>query len=321
MNVLVVGYGSIGMRHVRNLSNCNFIEKIVVYTKVKQARAEDLSKVFFVDSYREALDLTAERFDVAFAIIANETFKHIEASLILAEKGIHLLIEKPLSHNLSKVDLLLELIQKKNIKVMVAYNFRFLPAIRYLKEQIAREAIGRLYFAQIEVGQYLPSWRSNIYYADSYSSKKEYGGGVALDLSHELDYMRYLFGDPLQWKTLKSRSRELDINSEDLFQGIYKYNEFVCHVQMDYLQRNPKRRIRVVGSRGEIVIDLIGKKIEASFDTGLELTADAFNIEKTYVDELNHFVEAIKTDFNPCISVYDGIEAMKLLEDNDGVGS
>ena len=81
---------------------------------------------------------------------------------------------------------------------------RFLGAVRHIKEQLAKNLLGDIYFAQIEAGQYLPLWRERDY-TESYSAHKSKGGGVALDLSHEIDYMRYLFGNPCSWKVFKTK--------------------------------------------------------------------------------------------------------------------
>ena len=321
MKALVVGYGSIGRRHILNLSKIDSIEQIIVYTKIKDGFENTCEKkVSFIEASTLGLGAVTERYKVDFAIIANETYKHIDAAIILAERGIHLFVEKPLSHNLEKVNLLKEVVQKNKIKIFIAYNLRYLPAIQYLKDQMSQKVLGNLYFAQIEVGQYLPFWRPHVNYTDSYSANAEFGGGVALDLSHEVDYMRFLFGEPFLWKTVKSKASELDIDSEDIFEGIYKFEcGFMCHVHMDYLQRKAKRSIRIVGSKGEIVCDFIGKRIDIhSPDHAIRLTEEKlFKIEDTYKDELERFIETLKSKNVTAISIDDGIKALRLLADSN----
>ena len=319
MNVLVIGYGSIGRRHVLNLTKLDCIDEIVVYTKIKNDLDKSYEKkVTFIDASILTLSAACNHLKFDFAIIANQTYKHIDTAITLAQKGFDLFVEKPLSHNLEKIDILKETARNKKIKIFVAYNLRFLPAIQYIKNQLSLKVLGDLYFAKIEVGQYLPSWKTNINYIDSYSANAEYGGGVALDLSHEVDYMRYLFGEPDLWKTLKSKVSDLKINSEDIFEGIYKYRQgFICNVHMDYLQCKTKRRIHIVGSKGYITCDMIEKWIEiSSKENEIRLTEkNLFNVENTYIEELLHFIQNIKLNKEPDISVDDGIKAIKLLED------
>ncbi|MBF0232988.1 MAG: Gfo/Idh/MocA family oxidoreductase [Desulfamplus sp.] len=319
LNVLVVGYGSIGRRHVHNMSKMDSIKNIIVYTKIKDSIDNICEKISFINAAKIDLDSAIDSYEIHFAIIANETYKHIDTAMILAQKHIHLLIEKPISHTIEAVVSLSAIVQKNQIKVFVAYNLRFLAAMKYLKEQISQKVIGDIYFAQIEVGQYLPSWRANVDYKNSYSANAAYGGGVALDLSHEVDYMCYLFGEPQFWKTIRSKVSELEINSEDIFEGIYKYKTgFICHVHMDYLQRNAVRKLRILGSGGEIICDFIGKWIEIILpERTMKLTdKNLFNLDDTYKAELEDFIQTLESKNEPSISIDDGINALKLLEDS-----
>ena len=314
MKALVVGCGASGKRHIGNLVKLDAIEGISVYTKNKDC----LKGIGDKDKINITGSLDNVKAD--FALIANETYRHIDTALFLAAKGMDLFIEKPLSHDRDKTDELKEIARKKKIKIFVGYNLRYLGAMKYMKNKLSENIIGDLYFAKIEVGQFLPSWRPDRDYRNSYSASAAKGGGVALDLSHEVDYMRYLFGDPCTWKALKGKVSRLEINSEDIFEGIYKYdNNFICNVHMDYLQNNKKREIRIVGSEGVLNCDLIGKSIR--INKGDKETVindrDMFDIDRTYMDELRHFIKSIEEDIIPDITLDDGISALKLLEDGE----
>lgn len=319
MQVLVVGYGSIGRRHVGNLLKLNNISKAFVYTRIKEKDPAILDKrIQLIDSSGYSLEdiLGHEKFD--FAIIANETYKHIDTAVTLAKKGIHLFIEKPLSHNLDRVEILKEMVEEQKLKVFIAHNLRFLGVIQRIKQELGKRTIGHLYFAQIEVGQYLPDWRPNVDSRESYSSDSKKGGGVSLDLSHELDYMKYLFGMPLLWKTFKCKTSNLEINSDDLFEGIYQFNNgFICNVHMDYLQKKKKRTLRVVGSEGTITMDMVSKHMEIVKSDVIQCLNDEslFDTGKTYMDELCHFIDVVKNDTSPLVSLSDGISILEMLED------
>lgn len=320
---MVIGYGSIGRRHTNNLIKLDCIGKITVYTKIKQCleNLDRKEKIIFVDSL-DFLQMHSPDFTkVDFAIIANETYKHVNSAILLAENGINLFIEKPLSHSLEKVNFLKEIAQKNEIKIFVGYNLRLLGAIKYIKEQLSKGIIGNLYFAKIEAGQYLPSWRKNIDYRESYSASVQKGGGVALDLSHEVDYMRYLFGPPNSWKIVKAKVSGLEIDSDDIFEGIYKYqNNFVCNVHMDYLEKDIKREMRIVGSEGTLICDFIRKIIQIKKNNAHELIINdrnLFDINKTYVDEIIQFIEAVKKNKEPNVTLDDGIEVLRLLEEKN----
>lgn len=311
MEVLLIGCGSIGRRHLRNLIALSQIKKIFVYSKVKNCLSglKDKNKVTFVESLD---DIQAD-----LAIIANETYKHVDTALMLAKKGMHLFIEKPLSHNLSgKPDLLKRIISRNKLKLGVGYNLRFLGAIKFIKAILSQRILGDIYFVKIEVGQYLPSWRSGRDYRASYSASKSRGGGVALDLSHEIDYMRYFFGDPHSFKVVKVKASDLKIDSEDIFEGIYVYDKFICNVHMDYLQKDKRRIIRIEASKGSLVCDLISKKIiiVTSGKKKIVTNKKLFDLDKTYIHEIISFIRSIENDYNPEVTFEDGIKVLELIE-------
>lgn len=323
MNVLVIGFGSIGKRHVANLSKMDEIKAVYVLTGQKPQEGQD-QKVHFLDP----LDLKAPRKlshfllkqQIEFAVIANETSKHLATSLMIADAGIHLFIEKPLSHTLDGVTALSETAVRRGLKIFVGYNLRFLGVIRDLKEKLSRSIIGDLYFGRIEAGYSLALWRPDRDYRTMYSSSSAKGGGVALDLSHEVDYMRFLFGQPRSWKVMRTKASSLEIDTDDLFEGLYQFdNNFVCSVHMDYLQPCKKREIRIFGSKGSIVCDVAGNLLKTKAeDCGEVCVTDQrmFDIPGTYVDEMRHFVAVMKGMEEPCVTLDDGIKALKLLQDS-----
>jgi predicted dehydrogenase len=320
MNVLVVGYGSIGKRHVENLLKLRQVDQIIVCSSHHDSfqNHPEKEKLRLVRSLDELSPMMSPGRQIRFAIVANETHRHIQTAKILAHSGLHLFLEKPLSHSLQEALSFRETVSNRGIKIFVAYNMRFLGAIPYVKNQLSAGAIGRLCFAEIEVGQYLPAWRPLSDYRDGYSARKERGGGAASDLSHEIDYMRYLFGDPDSWKIMKSKVSDLEIHCEDVFKGLYRFSSgFLCSVHTDYIRRNKKRRIHVVGSEGTLECDLIQKFIRTEKNSGEAswiVDASLFDMDDSYRRELNHFIDCIENDQTPQITMDDGIEVLKFIE-------
>ncbi len=316
MIALVVGCGSIGKRHINNLLKEKGVSKIFVYS-----RRADCLKDFSAPGGRVELINDYSRITADFAVICNETSSHIYTALKLAKKGMHLFIEKPLSHQLKGVKALKNIAAQKGLKVFVGYNLRFLKAIEYAKDILASGALGDLCSARIEVGQYLPDWRTGRDYRETYSASRKKGGGVALDLSHELDYMCYLFGSPVKWKALKANSGALKIDSEDIFEGVYGFsNGLICSVHMDYLQRAKKRMFSLIAGKGELTLDFIAKEIKADFIGGeksrVSRSKKFFDIDKTYRDEIKDFINSIKEN-KPCsVGLEDGERVLKLIGDS-----
>lgn len=324
MRVFVVGYGSIGKRHVNNLLERDDVEQIFILTKIDPISSNHITyeKVTFIKSptlsSSDLSCLSSMRLSKSdFAIIANETSKHMDWAISLGRLGFNLIIEKPLSDTLDRSSELQSIIDKMKIKVMVGYNLRFLGIIKLIKEYLLNGLLGKLYFARIEVGQYLPSWRKGVEYRTTYSADKSMGGGVALDLSHEIDYMKYFFGFPISWKIVKEKVSELEITSDDIFEGVYRYNDFLCSVHMDYLQQQKKRECRIVGSKGFLICDFVKNRLDLESDIAGNICIDAptfFDIDKTYRDELGQFIQSIRNDEEPKMTISDGLDVLKLLE-------
>lgn len=311
MKVLLVGCGSIGRRHLKNLTVLSQVEKVFVYSGVKNCLngLKNMRKVSILNSL--------DNVQADLAIIAGETYKHLDIAVMLAKKKIHLFIEKPISHQLSKkLGLLNRLVKRNKLKLTIGYNLRFLGAVKFVKSILSRRILGDVYFVRIEAGQYLPGWRSGRSYKVSYSASKKRGGGVSSDLSHEIDYMRYFFGNPRSFKIVKARVSNLNIDSEDVFEGIYIYDRFICSVHMDYLQKDKKRVIRIEASKGYLVCDLVNKKIIIEVNGKKRIITDKklFDLDKTYIQEILNFIGSIKNGRKPEVTFEDGVKVLELIE-------
>ena len=195
MKVLIIGYGSIGKRHAKILSNINKIKELRVLTSQKKIPYKQINRINKIKEYNPD-----------YIVICNETSKHLRYLEFIENnfKKKLILIEKPIFEKFHNIKI------SKN-KVYVGYNLRFHPLLNSLKENIKNRKIWNV---QIICGSYLPSWRKNINYIKSYSSKK-IGGGVTLDLSHELDYAVWLFGNLKPKFVINKKISDLKIQSDD----------------------------------------------------------------------------------------------------------
>ena len=277
--VLVVGYGSIGKRHVTNLIKLGI--KPHVLTKYA-----DSNEAFFYTKLPSDLY-------VDYAIIATPTDQHLSDVLNVYNTGCRkILVEKPIEINLSKCKLMMKFAEQKNLSVFCAYNLRFLKVIQTLKNLI-KEIENKICIVQITCGQYLPEWRPTFDYRNSYSAKRDRGGGADLDISHEIDYMCWLFGYPEHVVfTRRDNLSSLSLDSPDYFFGMYRYSNFVVNTELDYI-RKKERTIKIIGENNTIVeIDFIRKKFKID---GIKVDDPVyFNLEDSYCQELMEFL-----DINP----------------------
>lgn len=287
MHALVVGCGSIGRRHAVNLLALDGIGRVTVATSrpdCLEALGSDPRIVAVSSSEGVACD---------FAIVANDTDRHVGAAAALLQRGVPVLVEKPLSSTSEDVDALIA--SAAGILVGVAYNMRFLGVIPLLREWLESGVLGTPYFARIEVGQDLAEWRPGRDYRDAYSASRSRGGGVALDLSHEVDYMRLLFGDPTAWDVRTARTGALDGDVEDVFEGLYSFGDrFLCSVHMDYLEHGTRRTLVAVTSRGRLNCDFIAGTLTATMDLPPHPDhSSLFDMAATYRLEVAAFADTV----------------------------
>lgn len=294
----MVGSGSIAQRHVRNLLEMR-VRKVTVVT------ARDVSTdVTFTDP-RVSVSRMIPNDPPRVAIIANDSDRHVETARRLAAHGVHLLVEKPIAVELTD-DLagLCSEMRAGGLIGRVAYNLRFLGVMAEIRRVIDGGELGTMVFARIEVGQWLPDWRPNRPHDASYSASAGRGGGVALDLSHEVDYMRMLFGQPTVWCGRTSRTGVLGIEAPDVFDAIYSYPQgFSCTVHMDYLERTVRRRIRIVGTEGVVDCDIAARRMEVTTRSGTRVYDDPelFDVASTYVQEIVSFFGEVADPSEPSI--------------------
>ena len=226
-NAVVVGYGSIGARHVR------LLRQLGCRTAIVSRRRIDLEPCHA--TLKDALQ--AERPD--YVVLANETSEHLPALTTLAESGFDgtVLVEKPL------FDRSRALPENRFAYGFVGYNLRFHPVLRALREALSDQ---RAISVQVYVGQYLPQWRPGSDYRTGYSAQAASGGGVLRDLSHEFDYIGWLFGPWQRIVATGGRLSPLEIDSDDCWGVLMALDGCpVLTLQLNYLDRAGRREIIV----------------------------------------------------------------------------
>jgi predicted dehydrogenase len=292
LKVLLIGFGSIGKRHYEVLSKMSQVQSIDLVTK---QNIED--KICYKNL--EVVD-NINQYD--YFVIASETNKHFEQLKFLEENVKNKLIfsEKPLFE--SKKDL-----EIKNNKVFLGYVLRFHPLLEKLKEFVKNENI---ILVNAKCGQYLPSWRPSTDYKNCYSAKKEDGGGVLLDLSHEIDYVQWLCGQINEIKSYQVKISDLEINSDDLTMLLGKTNKnILVNISIDYISKNTHRKLFVETVEHTYELDFISAKLIKKNKTGLEEIYSFSNLERNYIFEKMHL-----DIFNQQMNICTFPEALEVME-------
>jgi len=294
VKVLLIGYGSIGKRHDEVLSSLQSIDSIDIVTKQIVPNRTTFIKLQSVQ------DLSL--YD--YFVIASETSKHYEqlTYLELNVKDKLILCEKPLFESSKSLEIL------KN-EVFVGYVLRFHPLLKKLKESIKNEKVLNI---NINCGQYLPTWRPNSDYRDSYSAKKEEGGGVLLDLSHEIDYMQYLCGKVDELKSYQVKISDLEINSDD-FTTLIGKTEFgvLVNLSIDYISKITHRKVLLNTLESTYELDFIHNRLVKKDKLGIAKVFESENLLRNQMFEEMH--KSIITTKEDVCSYNSALDVMKII--------
>jgi predicted dehydrogenase len=249
MKAIIAGYGSIGKRHLANLRSLYPGANIALLRSGTSANSS-------IPDGADAVFLStgdAVRFAPDVAIICTPAPFHIACARQMIAAGAHLLIEKPLADTLDGVDEMIAEAQARQRVVLVGYTLAFLPSVRFLRDFLQRNGIGRVLSVHAEVGQYLPDWRPGTDYRNGASARRELGGGALLELSHELHYLQWLFGPVQAVQAVMRTTGTLDIEVEDLVAALLQFHSgAIGTVQLDFVRRTYSRSCRIVGSEGTV---------------------------------------------------------------------
>jgi predicted dehydrogenase len=283
--VAVLGQGSIGRRHARNLRALGC--EVIAFDPVATEAVNGVRRVM---SAREALEA------VDAVVVASPTSEHLAHVREAVASDRHVLVEKPLAVTLDGVDEVLGLAAERGVLVAVAMNLRFHPGPRGLKELLGSGAIGRPLSAHFTFGYHLPSWRPGTDYTQSYSARSDLGGGVLLDVIHEIDYASWLLGPVTEVSGWTDRISALELDVEDVGLVAARFaNGAVGSFTLDYLDRSYRRGCWIVGEEGtarwswrDEVVELLGP------DGTQERRSAPSAVDQTYRDEAAEFIAAVR---------------------------
>jgi len=314
-SVLIVGYGSIGKKHLENFLQFKDIQ-LTVYTKRNDLQLLKENGIKISDSLTECLK---ENPDVG--VITNETSLHIPIAIKLAKEGLDLFLEKPLSNSLKDIEKLRAIVKKKKLITQMGCNLRFHPCIKKIKSLIEHQKIGRIISAQVQNYSYLPDSHRWEDYRKSYAARKDLGGGVILtNAIHEIDYLYWFFQEVENVISISGKFSDLDIKAEDYVSGLLKFkNKIIGELHMDYFQRPDFRSCKIRGTEGEIywnsddncvnIYNINKKKWETKFDNGFSHNLDTYS---SYVEELKHFLKCVKHRKETINDLEQGVRTLKI---------
>lgn len=315
--IVIVGLGSMGKKHL-NFARFHCPRAIIKVLTKYPFNDPERSANGYLQNISEAI-----AFKPQLIIIANPASLHLQTASKMAKLDAFMLIEKPLSNNLEHIENLIEIFKKFKTKLLIGYNLRFNPSLSYFREIYKKGVIGKIFSVRAEVGQYLPDWRNEIEYKKSVSANKSLGGGVLLELSHELDYLIWMFGRPLWVIASVSKSSDLEIDTEDQAMMIFEHEDmssgkkFQTSLNLDFFRQDTTRRCTLIGEKGSLRWDGVLGVVEKFDNLGkqwIKEFSDHDSGNKSYYFEWRHFIDCAQGRDTSQITFQNGVDVLSLIE-------
>lgn len=332
MKFIICGIGSIGQRHYKNLKSLG--HEIALFRAGGGANAPFIDKflseeksagrpVRIYNNFQEAID----DFRPHAVFITNPNSRHLETALLAARSGLHLFIEKPLSHNKKGLKELKALAEKNNLKIMIGYNLRWHPLLIKMKNMVDGGEIGRPISAHIEMGENIEDWHPWEDYRQAYAAYKDGGGGAVLCFSHDIDYLYWFFGMPERIQAMGGKITPLVGDAEDMVKALLEYkNKFIVSLHLDYWQRPPQRCFEIIGTKGKITWDYYAKSLtffsrESNTAPVIYPIPENFDRNDMFVDEIKEFISVLNGEKESPIPLQQGMSVLKIsLEMKEQIG-
>lgn len=327
MKILIIGLGSIGQRHLRNLrklygDNIQILAYRVrghkqTFSDALQIReGVDVEKEYRIKTFYILEEAFMEKPEIVF--ITNITRQHVSCAIKAAEAGCHIFMEKPISDTMEEIPKLKKILEENGKILFVGFQNRYHVCLLKLKKYLEEGFLGNLVSVEAQMGERLDTMHAYEDYKDTYMARKEMGGGVILNQQiHELDYIQWLFGVPDSVYAVSGKNSNLDIDVEDYCSSVYSIfsNKGILpvYIHSDFLQDPPVRYCRVIGERGIIQVDLIKNELYISC-LGQETVQyfPDFNRNDMFLAELHDFMDCVLRGKQPDLSLSEGLVSLKM---------
>jgi predicted dehydrogenase len=316
MKFLIAGFGSIGRRHLRNLRELHALgeldaPEIVLYRSHQSTLPDDEIAGLPVET-----DLSAALAHLPDAVIvSNPTALHLDVAIPALQAGAAVLLEKPISHSLDRVDDLRAAAVSAGDRLLVGFQFRFHPTLRRAAELLSQGAVGQPAAVRAHWGEYLPDWHPWEDYRQGYAARPDLGGGVILTLSHPFDYLRMLLGE-VDAVSAYTATSGLGLPVEDTAEIALRFScGAVGSVHLDYLQQPPTHTVEIVGTAGTLRWNNADGSLAVyrpGADWQVEQPPEGFDRNWLFLDEMRHFVAVARGEAQPLCTVEDGIRALEI---------
>lgn len=309
----IIGFGSAGARALQVLRELRPDAEFLVVS-----RHADTGEGF---TSTTSLDDVAA-FAPDAVIVAGPATTRADVLRQIGKLGVPVFIEKPLAHTLNDAVAVLDLLGPAVEQSQVGYNLRFSESLIAFRDLLRGGQFGRVLRFRAETAQYLPDWRPGKDYRESVSARSDLGGGVLLELSHELDYLRWIFGEWDWVSAWTGRTSSLEIDVEDTglvtigIEGGHSAKPLVGQLSLDFVRRDKTRTVTAVCESGTLRWDGIAGTVEVNEPSGSqwETVVTDSGPQSTYRAQWESFLSVVEKGCAPRVAISDAVAAVRAVE-------
>jgi predicted dehydrogenase len=311
--ILVVGTGSIGKRHIGNLLSLG--QEVHAYSeRIASGVAHSLpANVLEVKSLQA---IEKEGFDAI--VIANRTDQHASTALAALPFCKKLFIEKPLSHNLQHITKLEQLCKEQQVILETGFMLRQHPNLQWIKSFLQAGGLGEIMHISASIGQWLPDWRPGTDHRQGFGAFYRYGGGVIMELIHEIDLVQWLLGPAIDVSAMHRSLPALEIETEAIAEiSLRLKSGLLAQIHLDYVRPGYGRSLEIIGRQGILNWDYSGACVSMTRADGkvqtLHKAPASFERNTMFMQHMGHFLKRIEDPSLPAQStLQDGVAALRV---------
>lgn len=323
-HVLVIGAGSVGKRHLRNLAQLGCL--LSVADPREDRLAEAAETVPLIGRAARWQDALAKAGQLSGVVICSPPTFHVEQALAALEKGVPVFLEKPVSADAESAARLGEAVRATDIPLLLGYSYRWWPPVQELKRRLERGVVGAVRHVRITMSAHLEDWHPWERYQEFFMASRALGGGALLDESHFIDLMLWYFGPPTAVFAQVERLSALEIETDDNVDAVFSYPDgkrVVMH--LDLYGRPHERSMTIVGEQGTLQWSYEQNCLRLGRSAGQEWEETRFTCERNemFLGAAKEFLRLIETRQAPSCSIEDGHRALQVIEamrDSAGTG-
>ncbi|MBI2151831.1 Gfo/Idh/MocA family oxidoreductase [Candidatus Woesearchaeota archaeon] len=312
-NVAVIGLGNMGKHHARNYAKINGV-KLVAVCDLNEELAKNTAEMFscrYYTNYEEMLD----KEEIQAASVVVPTNFHKKTALTCLQRGINILIEKPIAGTVEDAQEIIDVAKEKNLLLQVGHIERFNPAVQKLKEIVDSGKLGEITsIIARRVGAVPVQVRD---------------ANVLIDLAvHDIDIINYIY-DAYPETVLGNIGKAIIEKREDYAEIFLKYGKSSGFIQVNWITPLKIRNLSVTGSKGYAELNYITQELTIYESNYTKEIVDEYGDtvikfglpDKTQVGieqmeplylELKDFIHCVQTKKQPLVNGEVGLQALKI---------